>query len=681
MRLHSPALLLALASCAPHTAPPESVAAGPALLPRAALFGNPERANVQVSPDGARLSFLAPDEGVLNVWVAPLGEPSAARAVTKDRGRGVRMYTWSPASDRILYVQDDGGDEDWHLHVVDLASFVDTDLTPLPDVQTRLLHLSPDHPDTLLVALNDRVPELHDVYRIDITTGKRTKVLENPGFMDFLADDALNLRMVGRPTADGGNEYLEVVPDPKGGFKFTPFLTVGQEDSMTTGPFGLDRSGTHLHLMDSRGRDTAAAYQIDLATQKATLLAEDSRADLADVLLHPREHTIQAVAFDWDRRRWVVLDDDVRPDLEALGKVSDGELAVVSRSLDDRTWIVAYEMDTGPYRYYAWDRDKVEATFLFTNRPALEQAPLAPMQPVVIRSRDGLDLVSYLTLPRGSDPDGDGVPASPVPMVLLVHGGPWHRDVWGFDPYHQWLANRGYAVLSVNFRGSTGFGKRFVNAADHEWGAKMHDDLIDAVGWAVDRGIAPADRVAIMGGSYGGYATLVGLTFTPDTFACGVDIVGPSNLATLLDTIPAYWKPMIEMWATRVGDPRTEEGRTFLNARSPLSRVDALQRPLLIGQGANDPRVKQAESDQIVAAMQAREIPVTYVLFPDEGHGFRRPENNLAFNAITEAFLSVCLGGAYEPVGNDFSGSSISVPAGAAAVPGLEAALAARPAP
>jgi dipeptidyl aminopeptidase/acylaminoacyl peptidase len=303
------------------------------------------------------------------------------------------------------------------------------------------------------------------------------------------------------------------------------------------------------------------------------------------------------------------------------------------------------------------------------------------MRPVVVKSRDGLDLVSYLTLPRASDPDADGVPGTPVPLVLLVHGGPWARDAWGFNPYHQWLADRGYGVLSVNFRGSTGFGKHFVNAADREWGAKMHDDLLDAVGWAVAERIASPDRVAIMGGSYGGYATLVGLTFTPDTFACGVDIVGPSNLATLLDTIPAYWKPMMEMWATRVGDPRTEEGRAFLQSRSPLSRVEAIRKPLLIGQGANDPRVKQAESDQIVSALQTRAIPVTYVLFPDEGHGFRRPENSMAFNAVTEAFLSRCLGGGYEPVGDDLAGSTITVPTGAAAIPGLEAALAARPAP
>jgi dipeptidyl aminopeptidase/acylaminoacyl peptidase len=300
---------------------------------------------------------------------------------------------------------------------------------------------------------------------------------------------------------------------------------------------------------------------------------------------------------------------------------------------------------------------------------------LANMHPVTIDSRDGLGLVSYYTLPPGSHGDGDGVPDQPLAMVLVPHGGPWGRDRWGYDGWHQWLANRGYVVLTVNFRASTGFGKAFINAGNREWGAKMHDDLIDAVDWAIEQGIADPARVAIMGGSYGGYATLAGLTFTPDKFACGVDLVGPANLVTLLETMPPYWKPQVELFTTRVGDFRTEDGRKFLASRSPLTYADRICRPLLIGQGANDPRVKQAESDQIVQAMQAKGIPVTYVLYPDEGHGFARPENRLSFNAIAEAFLSECLGGRFEPVGDDFQGSSIAVPVGAEHVPGLTAAL------
>jgi dipeptidyl aminopeptidase/acylaminoacyl peptidase len=351
---------------------------------------------------------------------------------------------------------------------------------------------------------------------------------------------------------------------------------------------------------------------------------------------------------------------------------------VTDRTTDDRTWVAAYIQDDGPVEYYLWDRDQQKGTFLFTNRPELEGLPLSPMMPVIIESRDGLDLVSYLTLPYGTRVDGKGFPVYPLPMVLLVHGGPWARDSWGYDAQHQLLANRGYAVLSVNFRGSTGFGKDFINAANKEWGRKMHDDLIDAVNWAVDRGVAQKEKVAIMGGSYGVYATLAGLTFTPEVFACGVDIVGPSNLVTLLNSIPPYWERSIEMFATRVGDHRTEEGRELLESRSPLNYVEKIEDPLLIAQGANDPRVKQSEADQIVEAMQKKNIPVTYVLYPDEGHGFARPENRISFMAVTEAFLAENLGGRYEEIGDAFVNASITVPTGADDVPGLEENLGAQ---
>ena len=293
------------------------------------------------------------------------------------------------------------------------------------------------------------------------------------------------------------------------------------------------------------------------------------------------------------------------------------------------------------------------------------------MQPVVIKARDGLNLVSYLSLPPGTAGHDSIHPREPLPLVLDVHGGPWARDSWGFQPEHQLWANRGYAVLSVNYRGSTGFGKDFVNAGNRQWAGKMHDDLVDAVRWAIAEKIADPQRVAISGGSYGGYATLVGLTFTPQLFACGVDIVGPSNILTLLKTIPPYWKPAIQMFKIRVGDYSSEPGRKFLEERSPLSYVDRIERPLLIGQGANDPRVKQAESDQIVKAMQSKHIPVTYVLFPDEGHGFVRPANRLAFYAVTEAFLAKHLGGRYQPIGTAFQGSTITVPVGTRQVPEL----------
>jgi dipeptidyl aminopeptidase/acylaminoacyl peptidase len=452
-------------------------------------------------------------------------------------------------------------------------------------------------------------------------------------------------------------------------------MTVAMEDTLTTSPVDFDKTGKILYMISSRNRNTAALIALDLESGVRTLVAEDPQADVSGIMVHPTAKNVQAAAFTYDRKHWQILDASILEDMRYLRTVADGDVEVVSRTLDDRYWIVAYVMDNGPVRYYRYDREGQQAHFLFSNRKALEGMPLAKMSPVVIASRDGLNLVCYYTLPVGSDSNGDGRPDKPLPMVLVVHGGPWARDVWGYNAWHQWLTNRGYAVLSVNFRGSTGFGKTFINRSTREWGAKMHDDLIDAVHWAIQQGIADADRVAIMGGSYGGYATLVGLTFTPEMFACGVDIVGPSNLVTLIESIPPYWQPQVELWTTRVGDHRTEEGRAFLTKRSPLTYVDRIQRPLLIGQGANDPRVKQTESDQIVQAMQEKNIPVTYVLFPDEGHGFARPKNRLSFNAVAEAFLSECLGGRYEPIDDDFKGSSITVPIGADVLPGLTEAL------
>jgi dipeptidyl aminopeptidase/acylaminoacyl peptidase len=415
---------------------------------------------------------------------------------------------------------------------------------------------------------------------------------------------------------------------------------------------------------------------MNLDTNEVELLAEDPRADAGGVLAHPTEKNIQAVSFTYDKTEWKVLDPAIQADFDYLKTVQDGEILVTDRTLDDEQWLVAFIQDDGPAKTYYYQRSpERKATFLFQNRDDLDDYPLVKMHAPIIKSRDGLSLVSYLSLPPGSDPDGDGRPDEPLPMVLYVHGGPWARDGWGLNPVHQWLANRGYAVLSVNYRGSTGFGKEFINAANGEWAGKMHDDLLDAVQWAVDEGIAQKDKVAIMGGSYGGYATLVGLTFTPDVFACGVDIVGPSSLVTLLQNVPPYWMTFMPVMKVRVGDVDTEEGRAELLERSPLAIVDKIEKPLLIGQGANDPRVKQQESDQIVAAMQEHDIPVTYVLYPDEGHGFARPENRMSFNAVTEAFLAAQLGGRFEPVGDDFEGAKITVPAGAEHVPGLEEAL------
>jgi dipeptidyl aminopeptidase/acylaminoacyl peptidase len=642
------------------------------LIPRRVLFGNPDKTMARISPDGTRIGYLAPVDGVLNVWVGPIDDPEAAEPVTKDTYRGIRFYLWAYTNEHILYIQDKDGDENWRLYSVNLTSGEIKDLTPIEEVQARIEHVSLNFPDEVLVGLNNRDPQLHDIYRLNINTGEMDLIQENPGFSGFETDDDYRVRLALQITPDGGSKILKPAQDGE----WEPFLKIEMEDTLTTVPIGFDRAGAVLYMIDSRGRDTAGLFALDPETGKRTLLAEDVRADVDDVMRHPAERNVQAAAFKYERKEWQVIDESVAEDLAYLRTVADGDVEVVSRSVpDDQAWIVAYLMDDGPVRYYLYDRGQRRASFLFTDREALENTPLAKMHPTVIQSRDGMDMVCYYTLPLDSDSDDDGRPDQPVPMVLFPHGGPWGRDSWGYDPYHQWLANRGYAVLSVNFRASTGFGKAFINAGNLEWGAKMHDDLIDAVDWAVAEGIADPDRVAIMGGSYGGYATLAGLTFTPEKFACGVDIVGPSNLVTLLETIPPYWTPQIELFTTRVGDHRTEEGRAFLEERSPLAFAERICRPLLIGQGANDPRVKQAESDQIVGAMQENGIPVTYVLYPDEGHGFARPENRLSFNATAEAFLARCLEGRFEPIGDDFEGSSISVPVGVEGVPGLGEAL------
>ena len=668
-RIVRTSLVLAIAACCASLAS-VATADADALIPREVLFGNPERSGGAISPDGKWLGFIAPRDGVLNVFVAPADRPGEAKPITNDRLRGIRGFQFAYDGQHVLFTQDVGGDENFQVFAAPIEGGEARALTPKGS-RAGVAGLSPKHPGKLLVSVNDRNPRFFDLKRVSLADGEATRLIENERFTGFVTDDDFALRLATTQTEDGGDQWFK-----REGEEWTEWSTVPQEDSLTTDLVGFDAAGTTLFLIDSRGRDTGALFAMDTASGERRLLKEHPRADVGGVIVHPTTGAVQAAAANRLRNEWTAIDPAIQPDLEALTALAQGgEFFVNSRTRDDSRWVVTVVRSDRSTEVFLYDRSTRQASPWFDTRPALPDEQLQKMHAVEIPTRDGLSMPSYFTLPAGSDPDGDGRPNAPVPVVLLVHGGPWARDAYGLNASHQWFANRGWATLSVNFRGSTGFGKAFVNAGDLQWGRAMHDDLIDGVRWAVEQGIAQPDKVAIMGGSYGGYATLAGLTMTPREFACGVSIVGPSNLITLLQTIPPYWGPIRRQFSTRVGDIDTEEGRALLKERSPLTHVANIERPLLIGQGANDPRVVQAESDQIVQAMQAKDIPVTYVLFPDEGHGFVRPQNRLAFNAVAEGFLGECLGGRVEPIGDEFSGSSISVPTGADGVPGVSAAL------
>jgi dipeptidyl aminopeptidase/acylaminoacyl peptidase len=615
-----------------------STAGLPPLVPRTVLFGNPERVSPRISPDGSRLAWIAPDEGVLNVWVGAIGSDDA-RAVTDDRDRGIRSFFWAHDNRHLLYVQDKGGDENWRLYAVDLETGATRDLTPFDDVQARVEEVDKHFPDEILVGLNRDNPQLHDVYRLHLPTGELTKEVENPGFIGFLADAGLQVRAGVAPTADGG--MVLMVRDDAGS-EWRQLLAVGQEDALTTQPVSFTLDGSALYGISSVGANAGRLVRIDCADAAEEVICEDPQYDVSGVRLHPDTRQPQLAVFMKERADYVVLDPDIAADVAAVRALDKGDMMLQGHDDADRVWLAGFVADDGPVRYHAYDRATGEATFLFEHQPALSQYTLAAMEPFSFTSRDGLTVHGYLTFPPG-------LPREGLAAVLDVHGGPWARDAWGFDPEAQWLANRGYLCIQVNFRGSTGYGKDFLNAGNKEWGARMHDDLLDAVDWVVAQGYADARRVAIYGGSYGGYAALVGATFTPEVFACAVDMVGPSNLKTLIETIPPYWVPLIAQFHTRVGNPETEAD--LLWERSPLSHVDAIRIPMLIAQGANDPRVKQAESEQIVAAMRDKGIDHEYLLFEDEGHGFAKPENRLRFYAAAERFLARHLGGRFEEDG------------------------------
>ncbi|MDX1501337.1 MAG: S9 family peptidase [Thermoanaerobaculia bacterium] len=617
-----------------------AVAELPELIPIEVLFDNPTQTQARISPDGSRISYLAPsEEGVLNVWVRPI-EGGEATQVTQDDNRGISNHFWAEDGQRVMYLQDIAGNEQWHLYASDLETQVTRDLTPFLGIRAQNVIKDPGHADEILVGLNLRDRRVFDMYRVDLDTGAVVLDTQNPGDVQgwLTEDGSFEIRAAVAPSQEDGSVTLRVRDDA--GSPWRDLIRWDFEESGSPVAFAGD--GKSIYVESSLGSDTTRLQRIDLATGEVLEeIASSPKADVGSVEIKDDGNVIQAVEFQYLKPEWTVVDPAVAADFERLAAAHDGAFEVVSRTRDDRIWMVAFESDTGPVAYYLYRRPEGELEFLFTNRPELEKYTLAPMKPVVIQARDGLELVSYLTLPPGLEPEK-------LPMVLNVHGGPWGRDVWGYDGTAQWLANRGYAVLQVNFRGSAGFGKAFLNAGNKEWGqGAMQHDLTDAVRWAIDEGIADPEEIAIMGGSYGGYATLAGLTFTPELYACGVDIVGMSNMATTFATIPPWWSTFKQILVKRVGDAENDE--EWNRRISPLFHADKIRAPLIIAQGANDPRVNINESNQIVEAMRANDQPVTYVVYPDEGHGFRRPENQLDFRYRADGFLADCLGGRSEP--------------------------------
>lgn len=608
------------------------------IIPREVLFGNPEKVSPALSPDGTQLAFLAPDDkNVLNVWVRDLSKSGNDRLVTSDEKRGIRSFCWTYDSKNILYIQDRDGDENWHLYLTDIQTKKTKDLTPYKDVRASILAYESQFPNDILVELNIRNPAVFDVYRIRLDTGNLALEMQNDDqVFEWLADHHLKVR-ASRAYDSNGAMILRV--NDNGQAPWRELMRWGVEDDGALVGFSPDDKD--LYVLSSIDSNTARLLKINLANGSKQVIASDPQYDLigdssqGEIIENPKTHKIEAVGITREKLEWVILDPQIKDDVAFLSK-KDAELRIVSRDQDDKKWIVKYSTDLYPSQYYLYDRAKKTNQFLFSTNTQLESYPTSRMTPISFHARDGLLLHGYLTLPLG-------VEHKHLPTILLVHGGPWARDAWGFKSTVQWLANRGYAVLQVNFRGSTGYGKAHLNAGNKEWAAKMHDDLLDAKQWMIDQGYSDGSKIGIFGGSYGGYATLVALTFTPEEFCCGVDLVGPSNLVTLLQTIPPYWNPLKAKMDLRLGNLETD--KAFLESRSPLFKADQIVRPLLIAQGANDPRVKQPESDQIVQAIRQNGKEVVYLLFSDEGHGFARPENMMKFCAVAEDFLSTHLGG------------------------------------
>ena len=609
------------------------------LIPRSLLFGNPERLRPTISPDGMKIAFLAPDKKhILNVFIQDIqnqhGEP---KQCTRDSHRGIRQFFWQKDSQHILYLQDCDGDENWNLYQTDIQTNETRNLTPVQETQISILAYEGNYPDELLIQMNKRDKKVFDVYKLSLSTGSETLVEKNDGNTNiWIADTKLNIRASQEYERDGST-LIKVRSTNDAMWK--ELARIGPED-MQAEPIGFSDDGNFLYLLSAEKNNTTCLQKIDIRSKETALLACDEKGDIIDVMVNPNTHTVEAACVERDKRHWILLDQSIAPDFNILRTLCHGDtFTISSRDRQNSKWIITSFSDKKPPDFYLYDRRTKHTTFLFNAQPALQKYPLSPMLPISFLARDGMQLYGYLTLPS------NGI-STPPPMVLFVHGGPWARDSWDFNSSVQWLANRGYAVLQINFRGSTGYGKEYINAGDHEWANKMQTDLLDGKEWAIEHGYADPHKIAIYGGSYGGYATLVGLAFTPNEFCCGVDVVGPSNLVSLIQSIPPYWYPQQYKFNLRVGS--IEKNKEELIDRSPLFKARSITKPLLIAQGANDPRVKKQESDQMVEALRQNKQRVEYLLFPDEGHGFSRPSNRLCFFAAMEQFLHEHLGGRYQ---------------------------------
>lgn len=620
----------------------------PPIIDREILFGNPEIAGAQLSPDGEWMSFMKPLEEVRNIWIKKADEPfENAKPITASKERPIPGYFWSNDSKYLLYVQDKGGDENYHVYALNpfdapaKGAMVPEakNLTNIDGVRAFIYSVPKSDPDVIYVGMNDRDAAWHDLYKVKISTGERELIRENNDQVTaWIFDNKDELRMASKTNAEGGTDILAI-----NGKEFKTIYSCSVLE--TCGISGFQKGNAKAYLISNKGdADLTQLLSLDPATGETTFLEKDpnNKVDFGGAITSDLTKELIGTSYTDDKTKVYFKNKEWEAEYNWLKEqLSDAEINLGASTQDERKFLVYANSDTDPGATYLYDRDKKTLTLQYRPRPKLPVESLAKMQPISFPSTDGLEIPAYLTLPKG-------IEGKNLPLIVFPHGGPWARDYWGYNPYAQFLANRGYAVLGVNFRGSTGYGKQFLNAGNQEWGEKMQDDLTNGVKHLVNQGIVDAKRVGIMGGSYGGYATLAGLTFTPDVYAAGVSIVGPSNLITLLESIPPYWESIRQMFHERMGDPNTEAGKAQLMAQSPLFSANKIKVPLMVVQGANDPRVKKAESDQIVVAMRELGLPVEYLCAPDEGHGFNRPENNMAFLAAAEKFLAMHLGGRYQ---------------------------------